>query len=107
MQCAFAANLIGGIGHCVWIERLPARFAVKVAALPKVHRGVVHHRLDSRQVGLRHPRRDQRSASAHALDKYLRVVLADAGIGQRTKQAARYNQPSKRLTDGDPIALCN
>jgi hypothetical protein len=42
-----------------------------------------------------------------ALDQNLRVFLADTSIGQRTKQAARYNQPSKRLTDGDPIALCN
>ena len=88
MQCGFAANLIGGKGHGVQIERLPARFAVKVAAFLKVHRGVIHHRLYSRQFGLRHPRCNQRSAAAHALDKDLRVFLADAGLGQRPKQVA-------------------
>ena len=49
---------------------------------------MVHHRLDSRQFGLRHPRGDQRSAAAHALDKNLRVFLVDAGMGQRTQQTA-------------------
>ncbi len=90
MQGAFAAHLICGIGPGVRIEALPARFAVKLPAFPEIHGGLVHHGLDPRRFGLRHTRRDQRSAAAHALDKNLGVFLADAGIGQRTKQAASH-----------------
>src|SRR5712672_4788916 len=59
MESAFAANLIGGIGHGGRIKRLPAGFAVEVAALPKLHRGLVHHRRYSRHVGRRYSRGNQ------------------------------------------------
>src|SRR3984893_14089682 len=88
MQCTLAADLIGGIGHGVRIERLPARFAVQFAALLKLYGALIHNRLDPRKFALRHPRGDQRSAAADALDKDLRVFLADAGICQRPEQAA-------------------
>src|SRR6202158_4480948 len=64
MQCAFAAHLICGIGHGVRIEALPARPAVKLPAFPEIHGGLVHHRFDPRQFGLRHPSGDPRSNPA-------------------------------------------
>ena len=60
------------------------------SSLAEIDGGLVHHRLGPRHFVLRHPRSDQRSSTAHALDHDLGVFLADAGIGQRTKQAASH-----------------
>jgi hypothetical protein len=88
VQRSFAANLIGGIGRGARIERLPASFAVKLAAFAQIHRGLVHYFLYFWYFAARRPRHHQGSAAAHALDKDMRTLLADAGIGQRAEQAA-------------------